>query len=148
MMDLARVLELAIAEACAAPDRVGVCVVTATVDGCDAKAELIQFRNGWTRVLVSSARGSSRRTAKLRIDLVEELAALREEHAAHLRSTLPDDVTRGYPMRVALAVGREGEWVVGQSPADGQIDSARVLDRIYRAAFITEPAPPRRRLRF
>jgi hypothetical protein len=142
MMDLERVLELAIAEACAAPDRVGVCVVTATVDGCDAKAELIQFRNGWTRVIVSSARGNSRRMAKLRIDLVDELAALREEHAGHLRSTLPDDVARGYPMRVVIAAGGEGEWVVGQSPAEGQIDSNRFLDRLYRAAFVTEPATP------
>lgn len=145
MMDPERVLELAIAEACAAPDRVGVCVVTAVCDGHDTKAELIQFRNGWFRVIVSSARGNSRRTARVRLDLREELAALRDEHAGHLRSTLPDDVARGHPMRVVIAVGSEGEWIVGQSPADGaQLDPSRVLDRIYRAAFVTEPAPPRR----
>ena len=104
-------------------------VTVAPVDG-PADAALTASRNGSFRVTVSSASGSSRRTAWLDLDLRRELDALREQvPPGQLRATLPHDPSRGPAMALYLAVGADGEWVRCQSPLPESTAPATAIGR-------------------
>lgn len=136
MLDPNQVLELAIAEACASPNRVAVCVVTATLNGTPCKGEIIQLRDGRFRITISTAAGSSRRTVRLDLDLRQELDVLRQQAPpAPVRNAAPNDESREPSMALYLAVGTDGEWVRCRCPPPGGADSDSAAGRIFNALF-------------